>query len=166
MTLRNVALAVALAGVAATAHAGVRASAVNPGMWSGTAAEAFVPLNDAGAVTLTFNLASAGKKVLTFSAACAVIDWLAPTNASALLDLDIYVNRHSVAPTTAGNVVIPDDAFCSQGYASGGWPGLTRASITVSIQGIKGKNAVQIKARGQNGATHLFLGRTSLVIHD
>ena len=165
MILRHAVLAFALAGAAATAHAGVRASAVNPGSWYQTAVEAFVPLNAAGAVTLTFNLDSAGKKVLTFSAACAV-SALDESNVVAFLDLDIYVNGLRVAPTTGGNLAVPDDAFCSHGYSAGGFGGLTRASITIPIQGQAGTNAVQIKARGQNGATALYLARTSLVIYD
>ena len=163
-TLRNAAVAVALAGAAVTAHAGIRASAVNPGWWYQTAAEAYVPLTAAGAVTLTFNLASAGKKVLTFSAACMV--WTSSADiVDAFLDLDIYVNGLRVAPTTGTNP-FPDDAFCSNGYSPQGVVGATRASITVPIQGQAGQNAVQIKARGQNGATALYLARTSLVIQD
>jgi hypothetical protein len=70
-SLRNAALALALAGVSATSHAGVKASAVNGGLFTFSNSEAFVALNDAGGTTLSFNLAAAGKKVLTFSAYCA-----------------------------------------------------------------------------------------------
>ena len=54
--LRKAARALALAGAAATVHAGVKASAVNPDAWYGPADEVYLPLTAAGAVTLTFNL--------------------------------------------------------------------------------------------------------------
>jgi len=164
-TIRNAALAVALAGAAVTAHAGVKASAVNAGDWvHRSAAEAFVPLTAAGALSLNFNLPSAGKKVLTFSAICSV-EYPDVYGMHAHLELDIYVNGLRVAPTSGGGLPVPD-AFCSHGYAPAGLGPWTRASITVPIQGIKGPNVVQIKARGESGATGLYLSRTSLVIHD
>jgi hypothetical protein len=163
--LRKAALALALAGAAATVHAGVKASAVNPDAWYGPADEAYLPLTAAGAVTLTFNLTSPGKKVLTFSAVCAVHAPGGEFYKDSHLDIDIYVNGLRVAPT-AGTVGVPDDAFCSHGYAPQGLGGFTRASITVPINVIAGTNAVQIKARGQNGATGFYIARTSLVIHD
>jgi hypothetical protein len=166
--LRNAALAIALAGTAATAHAGVKASAINADWWlQSSAAEAFVPLTTAGAVSLTFNLASPGKKVLTFSAVCAVFAPGGTFYQEAHLDLDIYVNGLRARPTGVSNAPVPDDAFCSHGYTSErGLGALTRASITVPIQGIEGKNVVQIKARGQGGAEGWYLARTSLVIYD
>lgn len=159
-TLRNVALALALAGAAATAHAGVKASAVATSVLinSDNATAVFVPLNDAGATTLNFKLGSASKKVLTYSAECAVRAPLG--NSAAWLDLDIYVNGLIVAPTVG-----TADAFCSSNGTLGpdGW---TRASITVPIQGISGDNTVRIQARGNNGATGLWLGESALVIYD
>ena len=168
MILRHAALALALAAAATTAHAGIRASAINPYYWTGTADETYLPLTGSGAVTLSFNLPSAGKKVLTFSAVCQV---RGPGGSmfynDAHLDLDIYVNGVRVALTTPGINPTPDDAFCSKGYTpEDGFGPLTRASITVPIQGNAGNNAVQIKVRGQAGATGLFLARTSLVIYD
>jgi hypothetical protein len=157
--LRNAALVLALTGAAASTHAGVRASAVTAlNLVTYSAAEVFVPLNDAGATTLSFNPGSSGKKVLTFSAECAVA---APAGStSAWLDLDIYVNGVIVTPTTATS-----NAFCSSnGTASlDGW---TRASITIPIQTISGTNTVRILARGGNGATGLWLGEPALVIYD
>jgi hypothetical protein len=165
-TLRNAALAVALAGAAATAHAGVKASAVYANFLSySSPEEVFLPLNAAGAVTLTFNLASAGKKVLTFSAVCAVAAPGWEFYKDAHLDLDIYVNGLRVAPTI-GTLPTTPDAFCSHGYSPPGLSGVIRASITVPIQGNAGYNAVQIKAKGQGGATGFFLANTSLVIYD
>ena len=72
-TFRQAVLALALAGTAATAQAGIKASAVNTTYWSApSAAQSLVSLDASGATTLSFTLASAGKKVLTFSAICSV----------------------------------------------------------------------------------------------
>ena len=158
-TLGNAALALALTAAAATADAGIKASAILPGT-NGVAspAEYFVPLNGAGATTLNFNLSSAGKKVLTYSALCAV--QAPPGDATAFLDLDIYVNGVVVAPTVGNR-----DAFCSAS-GTGGLDGWVRASITVPIQGIAGTNTVSIKARGTFNATWLFLSDAALLILD
>jgi hypothetical protein len=157
-TLRTAALALALAA-AATAQAGVKASAINPGRVVTTSPEEFfMPLNAAGAMTLTFSLGSAGRKVLTYSALCAVNALAGDT--SAFLDLDIYVNGVVVEPTVGNR-----DAFCS---ASGTarFDGWVRASITVPIQGIAGTNTVQVKARGTYNATGLQLTDSALLIFD
>src|SRR5262245_48475808 len=125
--LRNAVLALALAGAAAAADAGVRLSAVTTSdfTYSSAPLEAFVPLNNAGATTLSFNLTSAGKKVLTYSAECAVT---ALPDYNPWLDLDIYVNGVIVAPTVGDQ-----DAFCtSSGTADNGFVWF-RASITVVI---------------------------------
>lgn len=157
-TLRHAALALALAGVTATAHAGIKASAVNGSLFTFSNAEAFVPLNSAGATTLSFNLAGASKKVLTFSAYCAVY---APAGVTtAWLDVDIVVNGVVVAPTSGSG-----DPFCSSN-GSGQFDGYVRTSTTVSIQGKEGSNSVRVLARGSPYATGLLLGATSLVIHD
>jgi hypothetical protein len=157
-TLRHAALALALAGVTATAHAGIKASAVNGALFTSSPAEALVALNSAGATTLNFNLGSAAKKVLTFSAYCAVN---APAgNTTAWLDVDVVVNGVIVAPTVGAG-----DPFCSSN-GSGQFDGYVRSSVTVPIQGKAGANAVQIRARGNGGATGLLLGATALVIHD
>jgi len=160
-TLRNAALALALTGAGATAHAGVKANAVQSMFnWSRySPAEVFVPLNSAGATTLSFKLGSAGKKVLTYSAECAVA---APAgNSIAWLDLDIHVNGVIVAPTAGTG-----DAFCTSNGTETLGDGWVRASITVQIQGISGDNTVQIQARGNYGATGLWLGDSALVIYD
>ena len=158
MTLRNAALALALAGVAATAHAGVKASAIRPGNFVALSPiETLVPLNTAGATTLNFTLPSAGKKVLTYSAECAVD---APAGTFGWVTLDIYVNGVVVAPTVGTT-----DPFCS-GNGAAGFDGYVRASITIPVQGISGGNTVQIKARGGSNATGLWLGDSALVIYD
>jgi hypothetical protein len=163
-TLRNAALAVALAGAAATAHAGVKASAINPvNLGYSTPEEVFVVLNAAGATTLNFNLNSAGKKILTYSAGCAVN--AAAGNTAAFVELDIYVNGVIVAPTN-GDAYIAEDPFCSANGVFGLTDGQVRASITVPIQGIKGNNTIQIKAQGNSGAAGFLLGKSALVIHD
>ena len=158
MTLRHAALALALAAAATTAHAGVKASALRPGNFVALSpTEVLVPLNAAGATTLNFTLASAGKKILTYSAECAV-DGMA--GALPWLTLDIYVNGIVVAPTVGTT-----DPFCS-GNSTAGFDGYLRTSITIPIQGISGSNTVQIKARGGSGATGLWLGEAALVIYD
>lgn len=151
-------LAVTLAAAAVTAHAGVRASATSAGFYSYDRAPQFVPLNEAGATTLSFKLPTAGKKVLTYSAECAVNSFAG--NHYAWLDLDVYVNGNVVAATQAGT-----DAFCS----ANGFPGFdsyVRASITLVIQGKKGSNTVRIQARPSFDATGIWLQDSALVIHD
>jgi hypothetical protein len=160
-TLRNAALALALAGAAATVHAGVRASAVNPLNYGYTTPEEVsVPLNAAGATTFTFKLSSAAKKILTYSAACAVS---APAgNTAAYVELDIYVNGVIVAPTAEYG-----DPFCSANGVFGFTDGMVRASITVPIEGISGNNTIQIKAQGNGlGFAGFLLGNSALVIYD
>jgi hypothetical protein len=157
--LRNTALALALTAAAATAHAGVKASAVRTGNFDTTTVSGvFVPLNDAGATTLSFDLASSGKKVLTYSAECSVSG--AAGNTSTYLDLDIIVNGVTVAPT-AGYA----DAFCTSNGDTSVTNGWTRPSITIAIDGIKGNNTVRIVARG-SAANFIWLGDSSLVIYD
>ena len=157
-SLRNAALALALAGLSAMSHAGVKASAVNGGLFTSSNAEAFVPLNNAGATIVNFNLAAAGKKVLTFSAYCAVNSAAGTT--TAWLDVDIVVNGVVVAPTSGSG-----DPFCSAN-GSGKFDGYVRTSTTVSIQAKEGTNSVRILARGSPHATGLLLSATSLVISD
>jgi hypothetical protein len=159
MTLRHAALALVLAGTAATSHAGVKASALRPSNWvSPSRNEVLVPLNAAGATTLSFNLPSAGKKILTYSAECAVD---APAGESyAWVDLDIIVNGVVVEPTTGSF-----DMFCSAN-GTAGFDGYVRASITLPIQGKSGNNTVQIKARGASGVNGMWLGDSALVIYD
>ncbi|MGH8204863.1 MAG: hypothetical protein ACREST_09655, partial [Steroidobacteraceae bacterium] len=126
-TPRNFALALALTVAAATAHAGIKASAFNTGggLVVYSPAEVFVPLNNSGASTLNFKLASAGKKILTYSAECAVN---APAGSSGShLDLDIYVNGVVVAPTVGAI-----DAFCTSNGTTG-FGSWVRSSITVPI---------------------------------
>ena len=159
-TLRNAVLALALTSAAATAHAGVKASAVTSTNWAQfSPAEVFVPLNDAGATTLTFKLSSAGKKILTYSAACAVGGQAGIT--TGYVHLDIYVNGVVIAPT-GGN----SDTFCTADGTTSTVDGAVRASITVPIQGISGNNTIQIKATGNYGATGFLLGHSALVIYD
>ena len=162
-TLRTAALALALTAAGAAAHAGVKASAIRAGNWfASSPAEVFVPLNAAGATTLSFNLGSAGKKVLTYSAECAVDS---PTDDTiAWLILAIYVNGVVVAPTGDDQA-----AFCSANR-TGGFDGWVRASITVPIQGIAGTNTVQVKAKGASCCDDVVMGLSlmdsSLLIYD
>jgi hypothetical protein len=158
MTLKQAVLALALASAAATAHAGVKASAVNTSnLIFPNRGPVFVPLTAAGATTLSFSLASAGKKLLTFSSECAV-------NGPAgkygeYLELDVLVNGVVVTPTVDG------DPLCSTN-GTGFFDSYIRTSITIPIQGKAGTNTVQIRATGSSSVTGMWLGATALVIHD
>lgn len=157
-TLRQTVLALALAGAAATAQAGIRASAINTTNWLGTAAQSLVALDPSGMTTLNFTLASAGKKVLTFSAVCSV---RAPAgDFLSWVDLDIVVNGVVVAPTV-GN----DDAFCSTN-GTRSYDDYVRAAITIPIQGVAGNNSIQIKARGNYATMDMYFLNSSLVVLD
>jgi hypothetical protein len=158
-TLRTAALALALTAAAAAAHAGVKASAIRAGNWfASSPAEVFVPLDAAGATTLTFNLGSGGKKLLTYSAECAVDASVGET--SGYLELDIYVNGVVVVPTGGSY-----ESFCSSNGTTG-FDGWVRTSITVPIKGIAGTNTIRIKARGNLFARGLWLGDSALAIYD
>jgi hypothetical protein len=160
--LRHIGLALALAGAAASAHAGINASAVKTGyaVFTNSFVAVQAVLNDAGDKTLNFTLGSAGKRVLKFSAGCGVN---APVgNTTAWLDLDIIVNGVIVAPTVGSG-----DPFCSSnGKGAAIFGGSVRSSIIVPIEGIKGNNTVTIVARGNAGASGLFLANSALEIHD
>jgi hypothetical protein len=157
--LRPGAAALVLAAVATVAVAGVRLNAVRANNWSvNSPAAVLVPLTGAGASQVGFNLPAAGRKVLTYSAECAVN---APAgNNGAWLDIDVIVNGAVVAPTVG-----TADAFCGAN-GTAGFDGWRRNSITVVIAGVAGANTVRIVARGNGGATGLWLGDSALVVHD
>ena len=117
-----------------------------------------VPLTNAGALSLAFELGAAETKVLTYSAECAV--GAAAGNTLTWLELDILLNGVALPPT-AGTF----DAFCtSNGTAdSDGW---ARQSITLAIPAVAGVNTITIRASIQNGVAGNigWLGDTSLVI--
>jgi hypothetical protein len=157
-SVRQAALALALAGAAATAQAGIKASAINTYWLSPSAAQSLVLLDASGATTLSFTLAGAGKKVLAFSAVCSV---RAPAgDYLSWVDLDIVVNGVVVAPTV-GN----DDAFCS---ANGtlAYDDYVRATITIPIQGVAGNNTIQVKARGNYNTMDMHFVNPTLVVFD
>jgi hypothetical protein len=158
-TFRQAVIALVLAGAAATAQAGIKASAVHTTAWTqSSAAQALVTLDASGKTALSFTLGSAGKKVLTFSAICSVD---APAGDTlSWLDLDILVNGVVVAPTVGS-----DDAFCSTS-GKGGYYQYVRASITIPIQGLAGTNYVQIKARGNYLARGMYFYNSTLVVFD
>ncbi|MBN8510384.1 MAG: hypothetical protein J0L57_17465 [Burkholderiales bacterium] len=151
--------ALALAVAATAAVAAVRLSAVRTNNWSvNSPAAVFVPLTGAGATAVGFALPAAGRKVLTYSAECAVN---APAgNNTAWLDIDIIVNGVVVPPTVGTG-----DAFCDAN-GTAGFDGWARNSITVVITGLAGANTVRVVARGNGGATGLWLGQSALVVHD
>jgi hypothetical protein len=155
---RQAVLALALAGAAATAQAGIKASAIYPTTWLSSAAQSLVVLDPSGATTLSFTLPGAGKKVLTFSAICSV---RAPAgDFLSWVDLDIVVNGVVVPPTVG-----IDDAFCSAN-GTPSYDDYTRATITIPIQGVAGSNTVQIKARGNYNTMDMFFVNSVLVVFD
>jgi hypothetical protein len=153
--LRKIALAAALSAVALTSTAAVRASHTRAGNFT-FAGTALVPLNAANQTGIIFNSPSAGRKVLTFSAECAV-----DGGATAWLDLDVIVNGVAVSPTIGNS-----DAFCSGAGSTSSNDGWVRPSITVVIPVVGGNNSVRIQARPNNGATSVWIGDSSLVVHD
>jgi hypothetical protein len=158
-TVGKVIAIAALLTVSTTAFAAVRGFHARASNFSsGVVAGVDVPLNAAGATIVTFNLPGAGKKVLTFSGECAVD---APAgNNFAWLDIDIIVNGVIVPVTNQTS-----DAFCSADGVAG-ISGYVRPSITVLVNGLQGNNTVRIRAKGQAGATQIWLSDTALMIHD
>lgn len=157
--LNRTLVAALLIGAVGAAVAGVRVNAVRPSNWSvASAAPVFVPLNSAGATTITFNSTVAGRKVLTYSAECSIT---APAgNTSAWLDLDILVNGVTMPPTVGSS-----DAFCGAN-STAGYDGWMRNSITIVIPVVVGANTIRIQARGNAGTTGLWLSDSALVVHD
>jgi hypothetical protein len=156
--MNRLVVAMLLGTAAAASVAVVRVNATRPGNWSSASAPALVPLNVNGATTIAFNSAAAGRRVLTYSAECSVD---APAgNNFAWLDLDVIVNG-AVVPPTVGSA----DAFCSADGVAG-YGGYTRSSITVVISVVEGTNRIRIQARGNAGATGVWLGDSALVVHD
>jgi hypothetical protein len=156
-TIYKMAMAATLASIAVTSQAAVRASATN-GVNFTSVATVFLPLTSGGASTVSFNMPAAGKKVLTFSAECAVN---APAgNTIAWVDIDILVNGVVVSPTTGSQ-----DAFCSAN-GTAGFDGWETNAITVVIPVVLGANNVRIQARLNGGATGLWFGERALVVHD
>jgi len=156
---RKVIAVLALASVTTTSFAAVRGYHARAGNFSsGAVAGVFIPLNAAGATIVNFKLPAPGKKVLTFSAECAVD--AGAGNGTAWVDIDIIVNGVTV-PVTAGSA----DAFCTSDEEPG-FSHWTRPSITVQVNGFAGVNNVRILAKGNNGATGLWLGDSALIIHD
>lgn len=158
-TVGKVIAVAALVAVSSTALGAVRGYHARASNFaSAIVAGVDVPLNAAGATIVTFNLPVAGKKVLTFSAECAV-DAVA-NNSTAWVDIDIIVNG-VVVPVTNQT----QDAFCAADGVAG-YSGWVRPSITVLVNGVQGNNTVRIRAKGQGGATGIWVSDTALMIHD
>lgn len=115
-----------------------------------------VPLDDAGATTLTWLQAADSQRLLTYSAECALT--LPAAAGTPWVHLDIVVNGE-VIPPTQGDA----DAFC--GVPAGTtFSGYQRPSITLLIDARAGENQVSIRAGvGADGIT-VSLGDSSLVI--
>ena len=158
-TVSKVITVATLLAVSSSAFAAVRGFHARAGNFaSGLVAGVDVPLNAAGATIVTFNLPAAGKKVLTFSAECSVD--AAAGNFGAWVDIDIIVNG-IVVPVTNQTA----DGFCSAD-GTAGFSGWVRPSITVQVNGVLGNNTVRIRAKGQGGATGIWVSDTALMIHD
>ena len=141
--------AAAFAAIAVPAHAAFKISATRTGIFLSSTGGVALPLNDAGATTRSFNLPSAKAMVLNYSATCSV------GGTSGYVEIDIVVNGAVVAPTVG-----PDDAFCSTESR------ITRAAISVRIQGNAGTNVVQIIAWLHAGATPMVIRNSSLLVFD
>lgn len=156
--LTKLALAGTLMAVSAASFASIKTAQVRANNYTALPEAAFVPLNAAGAKTISFYLNAPTRLIVSYSAECAVA---APAgNTGAWLDIDLVVNGTALPPT-AGN----QDAFCSSNGTVGadGW---TRGSISIFFNGVTGLNTIKIQARGNGGATSIWLGDSSLVVHD
>jgi hypothetical protein len=155
--LKRILFSVALLAVAIPVAAAISLSAVRPGNFSSASTPGvLVPLDSTGAVTLTLNAGAGGRRVLTYSAECSVD---APAgNHSAWLDIDVLVNGVAQPPTVG-----TADGFCGANGVAG-FDHWTRHSITLVIPVRVGANTIQILARGNAGATGLWLGDSSLVV--
>jgi hypothetical protein len=156
--LTKLALAGTLMAVSAASLASIKTAQVRANNWTGAATAAYVPLNASGVTTITFYLSAPTRLIVNYSAECAVA---APEgNTDAYLDIDLVVNGSPLAPT-AGN----QDAFCSSNGTVGadGW---TRGSISIFFNGVTGRNTIRVQARGNSGATSIWLGDSSLIVHD
>lgn len=147
----------ALSLLASAASAKVLLSATRAGNFTYGAAATPVPLNGAGATTLSFNAGKDGVYVLTYSAECSADTGV--NNNAGWVDLDIQINGVTVAPTIGTS-----DAFCSpDGFAgSSGW---VRPSITIPVRLVAGANTVRILGNITGGVTTGWLGDSALVIH-
>lgn len=157
-TTRLIVPALLLSLAAGAASAKVLLGATRPNNFTYAADNTPVPLNSAGATTLTFNATKAGLHVLTYSAECSA-DNGADTN-DGWVHLDIEVNGVVQAPTVG-----TADAFCSPDNAAGsdGW---VRPSITIPVRLVAGANTVRVLGRMQAPVTTGWLGDSALVIHD
>jgi hypothetical protein len=145
----NFATAVALAAISMSAQAAIKLNATRLGVFGSSNPVWNVPLNDAGATTLSFNLLANKKLVLSYSAVCHA------TGTTGYVDIDIIVNGNSVVPTADNN-----DPFCNAAEAH------TIGSMTLQIQGIAGNNTVRISAKLIPGATHMSFGNSALLVFE
>ena len=160
MTLRHAALALALASAAATAQAGVKASAVRPGNWVVLSRdEVLVPLNAAGATTLSFNPG------LSRQESPHVLGRMCRQRGR-----PAKFGDGSTSTSCVNGVVVTPTAGSADPFLFCEWhrrfDSYIRASITIPIQGKAGTNTVQIKARGASSVTGMWLGDSALVIYD
>jgi hypothetical protein len=147
---------VALAAVTLSADAAIKLFATRIGSFVKNGASEALPLNDAGAITLTFNLPANKKMLLTYSAVCSV------GATSGYVEIGILVNGVSIAPLAGTS-----DPFCSANHTTTYQDGYVRSSITTQIQGLAGANTVLILAsRPGPGDTVMRISNSALLVYD
>lgn len=117
----------------------------------------FVPLNDAGATTITFNTGVRNQKVIvSYTAECGIID----NKNDTWVNIDIQVDGVAIRPTNNTS-----DAFCSS-TNNAGYNWNMSAVNAVYIVPNPGVHTVRIRAAVQsgNGGATGWLGDTSLVV--
>jgi hypothetical protein len=142
--------AAALAAVSMSAQAAIKLNATRTGYFLSSAPSVVLPLNDAGATILSFNLPANKKLVLSYWALCTLNGV-----SGGWVDLDIVVNGVIVVPTGGTN-----DPLCSVDERS------TTGSITIQIQGVAGNNTVVIVGRRVVGASVMQIGNSALLVFD
>ena len=139
----------ALMAISMSAQAAIKLNATRLGLFYSANPVVNVPLNNAGATSLSFNLPANKKLVLSYSARCFA------TGTSGWVDIDIIVN---------GNIVVPtadiDDPFCNADE------GPTIGSMTLEIQGIAGNNTVRISAKRNGSVTGVVFGISALLVFE
>lgn len=117
-----------------------------------------VPLNDAGALSITFNTTAPNQKVVvSYTAECGIVDDIDDT----WVNIDIYVDGVAIRPTNSTS----SDAFCSS-TSGAGYNWNMSAVNAVYVVPRAGAHTVRIGAAvtGGNGGATGWLGDTSLIV--
>ena len=155
MTLKHAALALALAGTAAVAHAGVKASAVHPGTLVLSGGRNIHAVEPGGRDDRQLQAGRLRQEVLTYSAVCGISRSRATPLRSFIWNLCRWGRRCA----NAGWFRVGEDPFCSANgiRAATAWPGLIRSDSGNrreqhrTDQGTRGWARVGLRA-GQIGA--------------